>query len=32
MIDKKKYGPSPFNIASFFGGIVPYSMDDLHKK
>jgi hypothetical protein len=32
MIDNKKYGASPFNIASFFGGIVPYSMDDLHKK
>jgi hypothetical protein len=29
---RRRYGPSPFNIASFFGNIVLYSKDDLHKK
>ncbi len=28
---RRRYGPSPFNIASFFGNVVFYLKDDLHQ-
>jgi hypothetical protein len=29
---KKRSGPTPSNIASFFGSVGPYNKMDLHKK